>query len=371
MGQAEFIEGQGGGKCAGIPDFKPVGEEHHLDTAVAVVVTMRDGVDDGFGDDITRNFVGDRGPRAFLPGTDTDVDLGHDEVDGLVNQFEGRAFVNLVGGNRFGDFGPVEVGTLDLGGNDEALRVLAEEEDGCIGWFAVVKQVEMGKDFLNVGLDRERKIVRPPSPAHEADDGLGVEILQRCLASGTGVPRATTKFSPGFKLVDEAGVNSSAQFGRILEAAAHKLAAGITDESLHFRLFGFVRHSLDKNQAWPAQSGGFLEFAMSRREAIGCFPAIFVAQDSKVEIALGDLFEIDRIGSPVSGRDVPFEDEGFEKLAQQRIIRNELAEDGAFLLELLLNAADEDIHILTPIFWRMTFRALSVSLACSSRPPLP
>ena len=88
---------------------------------------------------------------------------------------------------------------------------------------------------------------------------------------------------------------------------------------------------------------------MSWREAVGCLLAVFVAEDSKVEIALGDLFEIDRGGSPVSGRDIPCKDEGFKKLTQQRIISNELAKGSAFLLELLLNTTDEDFHILTSI----------------------
>ena len=114
VGTAKVIKGERGWEGSGVPDFEPVGEEHDLDAAVAVVVAVGDGVDDGLGHNVARDFVFDWRLCALFAGADADVDLGHDKVDGLVDELEGGALVNLVGGDRLGDLSAVEVSALDL-----------------------------------------------------------------------------------------------------------------------------------------------------------------------------------------------------------------------------------------------------------------
>ena len=116
MGMAEFVEGERGREGAGVPDFEAVGKQHDLNAAVAVVITVSNGVDDGLGHYFARNFVFDRGLRAMFAGADAEVDFGHHKINRLVDQFKGGAFINLMGRNRFGNLGAVEVGAFDFGG---------------------------------------------------------------------------------------------------------------------------------------------------------------------------------------------------------------------------------------------------------------
>jgi hypothetical protein len=53
--------------------------------------------------------VGDRRLDALRARADREIQLRHDEVHGLVDEFEDRALVDLIGGNRFGNLGAVEV----------------------------------------------------------------------------------------------------------------------------------------------------------------------------------------------------------------------------------------------------------------------
>ena len=57
-------------KTTGIPNLQPVREEHDLHAAIARVVAMRHGVDDGFGHDLSRNLVRSGGTGAFRTRAD-------------------------------------------------------------------------------------------------------------------------------------------------------------------------------------------------------------------------------------------------------------------------------------------------------------
>lgn len=189
MGLAQVLKGERLGKRAGIPDFEPVCEEHDLNAAVAVVVAVGNGVDNGFGNDIPRDLVGDRGLRALLAGADADIDLGHDEVDGLIDEFKGGALVNLIGGNGFGHFGAVEVGALDLGRQGEALGEFPEQQDGGVGGLAVIQEVQMGQHLGDLGLDGEREVPCLAGATHEAVNIIGIEVVQfiRLLPGDEGI----------------------------------------------------------------------------------------------------------------------------------------------------------------------------------------
>ena len=96
MRAAQFFKCQGRRQNAGIPDFKPIPEEHDLYAGIAGVVAMHDGIDDGFGDNFLRNFVFRRHLGAFSSCSHPEVYLGEHEILGLIHEIENRAFVHLI-----------------------------------------------------------------------------------------------------------------------------------------------------------------------------------------------------------------------------------------------------------------------------------
>src|SRR5205807_1373578 len=104
---AEVVEGQSAGQRAGIPNFEAVGQEADFDGGVAVVIAMGNGIDDGFGDGVGRQFIGGGGGDADGAGAHGAVDFREDEVPGLVGLLEEVAAVNLLGGKRAAVFSAV------------------------------------------------------------------------------------------------------------------------------------------------------------------------------------------------------------------------------------------------------------------------
>ncbi len=129
MGLPEFFEGQGRWELARVPDLQAVRKEHHLHAAVAGVIAVGDGVYNCFRHRLFRDLVLYRRLRAGLACTHREGDLAEDEIHRRVHEIEDRAFVDLIGWDRFGHLGTVEVGALELGRDQESLRLFAEEED--------------------------------------------------------------------------------------------------------------------------------------------------------------------------------------------------------------------------------------------------
>ena len=92
--------------------------------------------------------------------TDGEVDLGEHEVQRLVHELEDVAFVNLVGRDGLGHFRPVEVGALDLGGNQETLRLATEEEHSGVGRAAGVQEVQVREQLGRAGGFGQREAAR-------------------------------------------------------------------------------------------------------------------------------------------------------------------------------------------------------------------
>jgi len=110
-----FSSVRDGGSVPGFRTARLVRKEHHLDAAVARVVAVGDRVDDRLRHDLFGDLVAHRRLRAGLAGPDREGDLAQDEVHRRVHEVEDRALVDLVGRDRFGHPGAVEVSALDLG----------------------------------------------------------------------------------------------------------------------------------------------------------------------------------------------------------------------------------------------------------------
>jgi len=115
------------------------------------------------------------------------IDLGQDEIHGLIHQIENRALVNLIERNRLVDLGAVEMGALDLGRNKEALRRDPEKKDRGMGGPAFVEQLQMLQHIARVGILRERKPAGSARGSQKPRDFICRKIVHRGVPAGGGV----------------------------------------------------------------------------------------------------------------------------------------------------------------------------------------
>ena len=114
MGLAQLGQAEGGRQAAGVPDLHPIGEHHHLHAAIAGVVAVGDGVDDRFADHFRRNLIGGGGLGGGGAGAHSKAQAGEHKIHGLIHQLKHRALEHLIGRDRLGYGGAVEVGGLHL-----------------------------------------------------------------------------------------------------------------------------------------------------------------------------------------------------------------------------------------------------------------
>ncbi|HPB51862.1 MAG TPA: hypothetical protein PLZ31_11675 [Myxococcota bacterium] len=142
---------------------------------------MCNGVDHGFGNDFAWNFISYRRGRAIDPCSDFKVKFGHNEVNGTINNLEYGSLVYLVGRNRFCHLNPVEMGALDTGRSNEALGLLAEQQQRGVCKLATVKQVQVGQQFFRRGAFLDRETPGLPRGTNEAAHLPGIKVANRSL----------------------------------------------------------------------------------------------------------------------------------------------------------------------------------------------
>ena len=188
MRNAQLLQGQRRQQPARVPNLQAIREKHHLYAAVARVVAVRYRVDDGFGDDLRGNLISPGRADALRPRTHRPVDLAEHEVHGLIDQLEHRALVDLIRGDRLLDLRSVKARALDLGGDQEPLGRLPEQQYGGIGQPPLVQQVQMLQQPLGGNVFRQREVPGSARDADEEGHPFGVEIIQR---------RERTRLGPG------------------------------------------------------------------------------------------------------------------------------------------------------------------------------
>ncbi len=226
---AQFFDGQGGRQGTGIPNFQAVLEEHDLHAGVAGVVTVHDGVDDGLGDNLLRDFVFRRHLGAVLAGADPEIDFGEHEILGLVHEVEDRALVHLIGRDGLGHFIAVEVGALDLGRDEEPLRLFAEQQHGGVGRPSLVEQVEVGQHFMRRGVPRQREIAPTTGQSEKAGDLVRVQIVEGSVPAKRGIKGPDADQFALFEDPDQTGVGGGNKFFGGIEPPPDEAAGGIAE----------------------------------------------------------------------------------------------------------------------------------------------
>ena len=313
---AQCLWSQGRRQGTGIPNFQPVFEEHDLDAGVAGVVAMHDGVDDGFGDDLLGDFVFRGNPCAFFPCSDPKIDLGEDEILGLIDEIEDRAFVNLVGRNGLCHFTTVEVGALDLGGDQEPLWLFAKQQNGGVGRTPLVEEVEVRQHLVRRSISRQWKMATTTRKPQETGDLGFVQVIQGGVAAERGIEGTDTDEFALFENPDQAGIHGGDEFFRGIEATPNEVIGHSTDQCPHFRVLRIVGLTLYEDQAAFSEPGGFLVFEMSGGKPGLVFPAIIVTEQADVDVAVPDFVEIDFIRPTIGCGHIMLEEEGLEEALQ-------------------------------------------------------
>src|SRR4030043_1395674 len=114
---------------------------------------MGDSIDDGFTDHIMRDFVADRGLNALGPGTNTAIELGHNEIYRHVHLPESVALKDPVERCRALNPRAVKVHAPHLSARQETLGITAKKEQCSVGGLFLMEQMQMGK---NIGYGRLR-----------------------------------------------------------------------------------------------------------------------------------------------------------------------------------------------------------------------
>ena len=189
--------------------------------------------------------------------------------------------------------------------------------------------------------------------------GLRIQILQLCLQARSSIPGTDTNQLVFDEIINQRCINGRPEHRQIVEATADQFISRTTNQFPHLRMFSSVLRPLDVNQSWNTQFGRQIELALHRREPLLIFPAVLVSQQTEINIAVGDLPQID-IVSPSVGSWQSLEQEHIKELFQQRVSTQVLAQAGPLGRKLLLHAADKNtLHGKWRPVWKMSqIRAL-------------
>ena len=102
---------------------------------------MSKSIHNGLTNYLRRYLVSHRRLNAVSTGSYSKVNLGEYKINCLIYQLENRSLVNPIKGDRFGNLSSMEMGTLHFRGNKETLRLFAKEQDCCVAWSFLVKEI--------------------------------------------------------------------------------------------------------------------------------------------------------------------------------------------------------------------------------------
>ena len=346
----QTVEGQSVRQPARIPDFQPVGEEAHLDRGIAVIITVGNRIDNGLSYCVGRKFVGGWGGDAGGASADRAVNLAQHEIKGLVSLAEEVTAIDLQGGEGTTVLGAVTVDTLGLGGTVELLWIGSEKEHGGMCWFSLFQQIEMDKQGLCGRVRFEREGALSAGGIQKHSTRLRDRWRREALSQGD-VSKGGTRSAFAVKVVNKAGIHLCGQGAHIANTATDKLAAGFTDEDLHFSGPSFFIGAPDIYEPGLCEFPSIIVLALDGRDSILILATVFVTEDSQVNIATfhllrgqpcwhdGPLWE-----APQRGR------HSRNEAVEYCIAEKESLEVSANFLKLFLNTADEYLELHSSSF---------------------
>ena len=222
------------------------------------------------------DFVAHRRLRAGLAGPDREGDLAQDEVHRCIHEFKDRPLVDLVGRYRLCHLGAVEVGALDLGGDQEPLRLFAEEEDRRVRHPSVVEQVQVLKQVIGRCIGSEGEPAGRPGCADEPRHPLRIQVFERCLCARSRIEGAGADQLLLHQVLDERRIQPGDQFCGSVEPFPDQPGLCSADERTHLRVAGGAVPDVD--EPLLPFGGGEVELSPGRRDHTGILRAAVVSE---------------------------------------------------------------------------------------------
>ena len=138
---------------------------------------MGDGVYNRLRHHLLRDLVAHRRLRPGLAGAYREGDLAEDEVHRRVHEIKDRSLVDLIGRDRFGHLGAMKVGALDLGGDQEPLRLFPEEEDRRVRHLPIIEQVQVLQQVMGRCIGGEGEPAGRSGCADEPRHPLRIQVF--------------------------------------------------------------------------------------------------------------------------------------------------------------------------------------------------
>ena len=265
---------------------------------------MGDRVHDRLRHHLLRDLVAHRRLRAGLAGPDREGDLAEDEVHRRVHEIEDRALVDLVGRDRFGHLGAVEVGALDLGGDQEPLRLLSKEKERCVRQLPVIKQVQVLQQFGGRCIGGEGEPAgrsgRTDEPCHPFRvQNAGRRPGTRGRVEGTGADQLLLH-----QVLDERRIQPGDQFRGGIEPLPDQPRLCPSDERTHLWMAVIIVRAPDIDEPALPLGSGEIELPFGRGEPSGVLGAVVTPEQPDIDVTTPNLVEVQVVSAAVGGRDV-------------------------------------------------------------------
>jgi hypothetical protein len=132
----------------------------------------------------------------------------------------------------------VEVGALDLGRDQEPLRLLAEEQDRRVGQLPVVEQVQVLQQLVRRRVPGEGKPAGLSRRADEPSHALRVQVIERRLGARGGVEGAGADRLLPLQVFHQRRVQSRHQLRGAAEPFPDQTRLAPGDEGAHLGVAG-------------------------------------------------------------------------------------------------------------------------------------
>jgi hypothetical protein len=170
---------------------------------------------------------------------------------------------------------------------------------------------------------------------------VGREVVDGRARAGRRVEGARAQASGAFEVFHEARVDRAGQVGDVGDALPDELGTRLANQRQHSRVAARVVSTAHEDQAHSAAPGRLIELALGGRDPRRVGRAVVVAEETQVDVRLGDFLQVYVVSAAVRGGQI-LEEKDVEEAPQEGVAKYEVTHRPTLGDKLPLHAADED-----------------------------